>query len=73
MEDFKEILAKKFPESTRLTLNDDTPLEEIPGWDSLEGIDFISRIEKSYQVAFELEEIVGFVSIGDIKKAISAR
>ncbi|MBI5557309.1 MAG: acyl carrier protein [Deltaproteobacteria bacterium] len=73
MEEFAEIFATKFPESTHLTLTDDTPLDEIPGWDSLEGIDFISRIEKYYHITFELEEIADFATLGDVKRAISAR
>jgi acyl carrier protein len=54
------------------TLSDDTALKDIPRWDSLAHMMLIARLEETYGVQFEGDEIADMRTVGKIRAALRA-
>ena len=50
------------------SLNDESSPENIPSWDSFNGLLIANELEKEFQLKFTIEEIVDVKNVGDIKK-----
>tara|TARA_B100000242_G_C42713278_1_gene333359 strand:- start:43 stop:276 length:234 start_codon:yes stop_codon:yes gene_type:complete len=48
-------------------INDDSKLEDIPNWDSMNHMILITKIEEKYGVLFTGDEIIEMVDIKSIK------
>jgi len=53
-----------------LNIEETTPIEDIPGWNSLRHIMFIDTIEKKYNIQFTFEEMLELPSLGVISEKI---
>lgn len=56
-------------ESTE-SVSDDMSPDTVEEWDSLVSMELILKIEKTFSIKFEYEEIVDMESIGDIKRVL---
>jgi len=63
----------------RILLRDDsivlaakTIRAEVPGWDSLQYINFIVAVEDEFGIKFRVADIESFVTVGDIVREIKA-
>lgn len=64
-----ELVKKTFPNSTiEITLQ--TTPNDVDEWDSLGHIMLIQVIEETFNISFDLEELLGFESVGDIVSII---
>ena len=48
-------------------INDDSKLEDIPNWDSMNHMILITKIEEKYDVLFTGDEIIEMVDIKSFK------
>mgnify|MGYP001562639519 CR=1 FL=1 len=65
----KEILAavlKVKPEE----INDKSSPENIPGWDSFNGLMLVTELEKAFNVKFSIDEIIAVKDVKDIKESL---
>jgi acyl carrier protein len=67
----EEIFADVFtiPQSTVV---DGLALEDIPTWDSMAHMQIIVRLEESYQVQFNGDEIANIRTVADARAALIA-
>ena len=65
---FREIL--KEPE---LVLKDDLSEKDVPSWNSLNNVLLINKIEESFDVKFDLSEILKIKNVGDIKLLLESK
>jgi len=56
-----------------LVITDTTSAEDIDTWDSLSHVLLLNEIEKSFNIEFELDELISFKTVGDIVKSIAAK
>ncbi|MCK4664327.1 MAG: acyl carrier protein [Bacteroidales bacterium] len=50
-----------------------TTAKDVKGWDSLNHIILISKIEEHYNIKFELSEIINFTTVEDIYDCIKKK
>jgi acyl carrier protein len=72
MKTFDEIFTETFrlppgPVADTLTAKD------IPEWDSMNYLLFISAIEKEFGLTFTMEEVMNAQTVGDIRGIVDAR
>ncbi|MEK7654154.1 MAG: acyl carrier protein [Patescibacteria group bacterium] len=65
----EEVLAKVFNmEASKI--NDITSPSNTEAWDSFNGLLLVTELEKTFDVKFTIEEIVGVKTVADIKKVL---
>jgi len=75
MKDQREILQKVIQitadhfRDTGVQVDGDTTSADIPGWNSLNHVMLISRIEKELNIKFDLLQMIDMKSVGDIAAA----
>jgi len=67
MEKFNAIACEIFKISPE-KINDSLSPANIPEWDSMNYLIFISSLEKQFNISFTMDEVLGAQSLGDIKK-----
>lgn len=65
----KELVAKVLDIDKEI-LNDESSPENIPSWDSFNGLMMVSELENNFNVKFTLNEIVAVKNLKDIKDAL---
>jgi len=55
------------------TINSETTFEEISSWDSLNHAVIINLIEQHFDINFELDEMLDFENIEDMRKAVAQK
>lgn len=50
-------------------INESTTAAEVSTWNSLSHVMFITSIERSFDIKFDLLQMIGMKSIGDIARA----
>lgn len=65
----KELVAKVLDVDKEL-LNDESSPENIPSWDSFNGLMMVSELEDNFKVKFTLGEVVNVKKFKDIKEAL---
>lgn len=50
-----------------------TSAEDIDNWDSLTHVLLLHEIEKTFNIQFELEELISFKKVEDIIKALASK
>lgn len=75
MDEIRNRIEKVFAEIFRVTppLPDTLSSGDIHGWDSLNHIVLISRIEESFGISFELDEMLTMQSFGEICTAVAKK
>ncbi len=51
-------------------INDDSSPDNIPGWDSFNGLMLVSELESQYKIHFSTGEVVNIKTVGDIKSLL---
>jgi len=54
-------------------IKDETRADEIPGWDSLNHINVILAIEKSYNIRFKSVEVLRLKNVGGLQKLVDLK
>lgn len=54
-------------------LQDETMATEVPGWDSLNHVNIILAVEKSFNVKFKSIEILRLKNVGDLQKLLDSK
>jgi len=65
----KELIAKVLNTDKEL-LNDNSSPENIPSWDSFNGLMIVSELESNFNVKFTLSEVMAVKNFKDIKDAL---
>lgn len=55
-----------------ITVNDDTTANDIEDWDSLEHINLIVAVERSFGIKFTMGETTGMKNVGEMADKIIA-
>lgn len=56
-----------------ITVNDTTTAEDIEDWDSLEHVNLIVAVEKSFGIRFNIGEVTSMKNVGEMMDFIQAR
>ena len=64
-----EVFREVFDDKDLIVTND-TTANDIEDWDSLMHITLVSSIEEELGIKFEMAEVVGFNTVGDMVNAI---
>ena len=56
-----------------ITVDENTTSDDIEDWDSLEHINLIVAVEKSFEIKFSINEIHSMESVGDMARMILAK
>jgi acyl carrier protein len=62
--------AFKLPEGA---ISDTLSSKDIPEWDSMNYLLFISALEKEFGLSFSMDEVMGAQTIGDLRRIVEAR
>ncbi len=54
------------------SIRDELSPEEVPTWDSFNGLLLVSELESTFSIKFSMDEVKAVKCIGDIKKALQA-
>lgn len=68
-----QTVAARILETDLSATGSDTPLADVPGWDSLKHLDLVMELEKEFKCSFTLEELVGIRRLGDIAEILLNR
>ena len=71
-ERFKKVIIQVVG-NDQLQINSDTPILEVPGWDSLNHINIIMGAEEEFGIRFNLHELEGLKTIGGFVAFIEMR
>ncbi len=72
MRTFNEILSTTFsiPESDIAgTLSS----KDIPDWDSMNYLLFISELEKEFSISFSMDEVMNVQTVGDLRQMVERK
>ncbi len=71
-EKLNEVFHDVFDEET-IQVNDSTTANDIEDWDSLEHINLIVAVEKSFEIKFTMGEVTGMKNVGAMVDIILER
>jgi len=54
-------------------LEDTTQAYQVPGWDSLNHVSILSKIEKAYGVRFKSVEVLRLKNLGDLQDLVNKK
>lgn len=69
---FNDIVAKIFNIKTE-DVRDNMTSKDIPDWDSMNYLLFISELEKEFKVSFTMDEVLGADSLGALRTILEAK
>lgn len=72
MKDFNTIVTEQLKIAPADIADALTP-KDVPEWDSMNYLLFISELEKEYGVSFTMDEVLGAQSLGDVRKALRSK
>lgn len=67
----EEIFAEVFA-MPKESVSDELALQDIPQWDSMTHMVLIIRIEETWDIQFDGDEIADLKSVGDARRLIAA-
>jgi acyl carrier protein len=72
MKTFNELVMEvlKIPEGA---IRDDLSPADIPEWDSMNYLIFISRLEEGFNMSFTMDEVLQAKTLGDVRKIVEER
>lgn len=65
----KELIAKVLDVEKEI-INDESSPENIPSWDSFNGLMIVSELENNFNVKFTIGEVLAVKNFRDIKDAL---
>jgi acyl carrier protein len=54
-------------------ITNDTKASEIPGWDSLNHVNVVLEVEKSFNIHFKGAEVLRLKNIGELQNLVDAK
>jgi len=72
MKTFEDIVSDKF-KMPLSQVKDSMTSKEIPAWDSMNYLLFVSELEKNFNVSLSMDEVLGTKTLGDLKVALRAK
>ena len=72
MKKFNKIITEIFKISPK-NIKDSMTSKDIPDWDSMNFLMFISELEKEFKVSFSMDEILKADSLGTIKTLLKKK
>ena len=72
MKDFNTLVTEHF-KVAESDITDVLSAKDIPEWDSMNYLLFISDVEKEYGVSFSMDDVLGAQMLGDVRKMLEAR
>lgn len=66
-------LFRDFFKSPNIELKPTSTTENVPGWDSMNHVQVMLKVEEAFGVRFKHAEIAAFENVGDMVKAIRKR
>ena len=72
MKDFNTLVTEHF-KVAESDITDALSAKDIPEWDSMNYLLFISDVEKEYGVSFSMDDVLGAQMLGDVRKMLEAR
>jgi len=66
-------IFQKVFKKDNLTVTLSTSAKDIDNWDSLTHVVLLHEIEKTFNIQFELEELISFKTVEDIIKVIASK
>jgi len=75
MDDIRKRIGEVFAETFRVTppLQDTLSSGDIHAWDSLNHIVLINKIEETFGISFELDEMLTMQTFGEICNAVTKK
>lgn len=70
-EKLNEVFQDVFDDDS-ITVNAETTADDIEDWDSLEHINLVSTVEKTFGVKFTMAQVVGMKNVGEMVDVILA-
>jgi len=70
-EKLNEVFRDVFDDDS-ITVNAETTADDIEDWDSLEHINLVSAVEKTFGVKFTMAQVVGMKNVGEMVDVILA-
>lgn len=70
-EKLNEVFQDVFDDDS-ITVNAETTADDIEDWDSLEHINLVSAVEKTFGVKFTMAQVVGMKNVGEMVDIILA-
>ena len=72
MKDFNALVTEHF-KIAPADIADTLTARDVPEWDSMNYLLFIADVEKEYSVSFNMDEVLGARTLGDIKEMLRAK
>jgi acyl carrier protein len=72
MKDFDSLVVEHLKIEKDKIADTITP-KDVPGWDSMNYLLFISGLEKEFNVSFSMDEVLGAQSLGDVRKILKSK
>lgn len=72
MERLAEVFREVFDDES-LEISDATVAADVADWDSLNHVKLVVAVESAFGVRFTNREIAGWESVGDMRRALSAK
>jgi len=69
MRTFEKIASEFFKLDESAIVDTLTP-RDVPEWDSMQYLLFISEVEKEYGVSLTMDEVLSAASLGDVRAAL---
>lgn len=70
--ELKKVILKEL-DLDDFDLQDETTAPEVPGWDSLNHVNIILAVEKSFNVKFKSYEVLRLKNVGDLQKLVDLK
>ena len=70
MQKLESILSKVLGVAPN-AITDTTSPDNVPTWDSFNGLLIVSELENSFKVKFTMEEVIAVKCVKDIKKTLA--
>ena len=70
-EKLNEVFQDVFDDES-IIVNAETTADDIEDWDSLEHINLVSAVEKTFGVKFTMAQVVGMKNVGEMVEIILA-
>ncbi len=71
-QELKKVILKEL-DLDDFDLQDETIAPEVPGWDSLNHVNIILAVEKSFNVKFKSYEVLRMKNVGDLQKLVDLK
>ena len=53
-----------------MSINDDQGQVDFPGWDSLDHVNLVNALAKTYSISIDIDEMIAIETILDIKRLL---